>query len=65
LGANEFAKLGRMMSREREGTFSRHCEARSDEAIQLSFVALDCFANARNDDVGVIAQLSPNPELRP
>jgi hypothetical protein len=23
----------------------RHCEERSDEAIQSSFVALDCFAS--------------------
>jgi hypothetical protein len=29
----------------------RHCEERSDEAIHLFLVAVDCFANARNDGV--------------
>jgi hypothetical protein len=29
----------------------RHCEGRSDEAIQTSFLALDCFACARNDGI--------------
>jgi hypothetical protein len=56
LGRNEFAKLGRSVSRDR-GSIPRTINviARStcDEAIQFfPFVALDCFANARNDDVG-------------
>jgi hypothetical protein len=55
-GAKRFAKLGRSVSREC-GVVPRtiNVVARStcDEAIQFcSFVALDCFANARNDDVG-------------
>jgi hypothetical protein len=28
----------------------RHCEERSDEAIQSAFATLDCFAFARNDN---------------
>jgi hypothetical protein len=35
---------GAMLSRECEGVFNRHCEERSDEAIQLFLAALDCFA---------------------
>jgi hypothetical protein len=38
-------KLARIMRREREAVLERHCEERSDEAIQFFLgVALDCFA---------------------
>src|SRR6185437_1019178 len=36
---------GEKPSREREVMPHRHCEARSDEAIQSSFASLDCFAS--------------------
>jgi hypothetical protein len=55
-GANEFAKLGRSVSRECGSvprTINVIARSTCDEAIQFfPFVALDCFANARNDDVG-------------
>src|SRR5260221_7283270 len=34
---------------------NRHCEERSDEAIQSVFTALDCFACARNDGEETVA----------
>jgi len=37
----------------------RHCEERSDEAIQSPCAALDCFAFARNDGGGGFAALNP------
>jgi len=37
-------------------SLSRHCEERSDEAIQTFFLALDCFAVARNDETDISLQ---------
>ena len=48
-GPTKLANLGQIVSRERAPLFPRHCEERSDEAIQLPFSRqqrkLDCFAS--------------------
>jgi hypothetical protein len=38
-------QLGRDARRDRDYMPRRHCEERSDEAIQSYFAALDCFAS--------------------
>jgi hypothetical protein len=38
-GTKNFTELGHMLSRDREGMSSRHCEERSDEAIHTFLVA--------------------------
>jgi hypothetical protein len=35
------------------GFFARHCEERSDEAIQNGAAVLDCFAAVRNDEMRI------------
>jgi hypothetical protein len=46
---NELANLGRMVSRECGRMFERHCEERSDEAIQSRMWSAGLFRFARND----------------
>jgi hypothetical protein len=50
-GRRILAQLGRFASRECEGVFGvgRHCEERSDEAIQLSLLRDGLLRFARND----------------
>ena len=46
---------------------TRHCEERSDEAIQEITETnkfLDCFASARNDELGKSQEMRNNPGLR-
>src|SRR5438552_15374632 len=44
-------KVSFIFLKSRKDSVLRHCEERSDEAIQTSFVALDCFATLAMTDL--------------
>jgi hypothetical protein len=54
------------LTRTRSAEHRRHCEERSDEAIQRAErAALDCFAIARNDDITRACIVAPDDAAPP